>query len=156
MLLSCFNNPKGVFEQAFKSLARGGWFEMQDADFPARCADNSYAGSTLEKWNNYIVAGAGAMGRQLTISRHYKRWMEEVGFMNVHERLYRWPISTWPRDPHLKKLGFWFQQDLLEVIGSMKVILTKGLGWSQEQAEVFLVDVRKDVKDRNIHAYHVM
>jgi hypothetical protein len=36
-----------------------------------------------------------------------------------------------------EKLGFWFQQDLLEVIGSMKLILTKGLSWSQEQAEVF-------------------
>jgi hypothetical protein len=55
-----------------------------------------------------------------------------------------------------EKLGFWFQQDLPEVIGSMKLNLTKGLGWSQEQAEVFLVDVRKDAKDRNIHAYHVM
>jgi hypothetical protein len=93
-LLSCFNNSKGVFEQAFKSLAPGSWFEMQDADFPARCADHSYAGTALEKWNNYIVAGAGAMGRQLTDSRHYKRWMEEVGFVNVQEKLYRWPINT--------------------------------------------------------------
>ena len=53
---------------------------MQDADFPARCADNS--GTTLEKWN-YIVAGAGAIDRQLTVIRNYKRWMEEVGFVNV-------------------------------------------------------------------------
>jgi hypothetical protein len=93
-LLTCFNNPKGVFEQAFKSLTPGSWFVMQDADFPARCADHSYAGTALEKWNNYIVAGAGAMGQQLTVSRHYKRWMEEVGFVNVQEKLYRWPINT--------------------------------------------------------------
>jgi SAM-dependent methyltransferase len=156
LLLSCFSNPKRVFEQAFRCLAPGGWLEMQDADFPARCADSSLAGTPLDQWYNYIVAGGAAMGRNLSMVRLYRGWLEEIGFVNVQERFFRWPINTWPRDPHLKKLGFWFQHDLLELMTGLKTALTRGLGWSQEKAEVFLVDVRKDVKDRNIHAYHVM
>jgi hypothetical protein len=150
------SNPKRVFEQAFQHLAPGGWLEMQDADFPARCADDSLAGTPLDQWYNYIVAGAALMGRDLGIAKKYKRWMEEIGFVNVQERLYRWPTNTWPKDPYLKKLGFWFHHDLLELMNGLKTVLNKGLGWSIEQAEVFLVDVRKDVKNRNIHAYHVM
>jgi SAM-dependent methyltransferase len=156
LLLSCFANPKRMIEQAFKHLAPGGYLEMQDIDFPARGADDSFTGTTLEKWYNNILAGAAAMGRDLGIVKHYKHWMEEVGFVNVQEKIYRWPVNTWPRDPHLKKLGFWYQHDLLELITGLRPPLTRGLGWSVEEIEVFLVDVRKDVKNRDIHAYHIM
>jgi len=145
-----------MFEQAFKHLAPGGYIEMQDADFPGICADDSLINTSLEKWYANILAGAAAMGRDLGIVKHYKRWMEEVGFVNVQERLYRWPTNTWPRDPHLKKIGFWYQHDLLELITGLKAPLTRGLGWPMEEVEVFLVDVRKDVKNRDIHAYHIM
>jgi hypothetical protein len=156
LLLSCFANPKRMFEQAFKHLAPGGYIEMQDADFPGNCADDSLTGTALEKWYTNITAGAAALGRDLGIVKQYKRWMEEVGFVNVRERLYRWPINTWPRDPHLKKVGFWYQHDLLELITGLKPPFTRGLGWPMEEVEVFLVDVRKDVKNRDIHAYHIM
>jgi len=33
------------------------------------------------------------------------------------------------------------------------MLFTNILGWSVEEVEVFLVDVRKDVKSRSIHAY---
>jgi hypothetical protein len=145
-----------MFEQAFRHLAPGGYIEMQDADYPAICTDDTLAGSTLNKWYSNIIAGAAAMGRDLGIVKHYKRWMEEVGFANVQEKLYRWPINTWPRDPHLKKLGFWFQHDLQDLATGLKPPLMRGLGWSMEEVEVFLVDVRKDIKNRDIHAYHIM
>ena len=31
--------------------------------------------------------------------------------------------------------------------------LTRGVSWSRADVEVFLVDVRKDLKNRKIHAY---
>jgi len=33
------------------------------------------------------------------------------------------------------------------------MLLTNVLGWSAEEVEVFLVGVRKDLKNRKIHAY---
>lgn len=32
----------------------------------------------------------------------------------------------------------------------------KGLGWSREEVEVFLADVRKDLRNTDIHAYFPM
>jgi len=149
-------NPKRLFEQAFQHLGPGGYFEMQDADFPGRSADDSLTGTNLGKWYNDIVAGAAAMGRDLGIVQHYRRWMEEVGFVNVEEKLFLWPINTWPRDPHLKKVGFRYQRDMLELITGLKPPLMRGLGWSLEEVDKFQVDVKKDVQNRTIHAYHVM
>ena len=35
-------------------------------------------------------------------------------------------------------------------------IFTRALGWSKEEVEVFLVDVRKNIKDMKIHCYWEM
>ncbi len=51
-------------------------------------------------------------------------------------------------------LGSWSYYNLLEGLqGASMMLFTKALGWSPEAVDVFLVDVRKELKDRNIHAY---
>jgi hypothetical protein len=110
-----------MFSRAFDSLSPGGYLEMQDGDFPARSDDDSLPNSNLGKWYSSIIAGLIALGRNdMGIVKHYKRWMEEVGFVNVEEKIFFWPVNTWPRNPHLKKLGFWYGQDLLELVTTLK------------------------------------
>jgi len=156
LMVMCFKDPRHVLEQAFKCLAPGGYLEWQDADFPMRAVDDTLAGTALWEWNMAIVDGAAKAGRPWTNTKKYKGWMEEIGFVDVREELLYWPVNTWPRDPHLKKLGLWFQHDLLEGLNSTRAVLTRGLGWSNEEVEAFLIDVRKDIKDRNEHAYAIM
>ena len=36
-------------------------------------------GTTLERWGQLFQAGAASRGRDLNVSQHYKRWMEEIG-----------------------------------------------------------------------------
>lgn len=40
--------------------------------------------------------------------------------------------------------------------GLSMALFTRALGWRSEEVEVFLVDVRKQMKDRSIHAYWPM
>lgn len=40
--------------------------------------------------------------------------------------------------------------------GLSMALFTRGLGWSLEETERFLVDVRKDMKDTKIHGYYTM
>lgn len=35
----------------------------------------------------------------------YKEWAQEVGFQDVQEVRFKWPINTWPKDDHYKMLG---------------------------------------------------
>jgi hypothetical protein len=129
-----------MFERAFNSLATGGYFEMQDGDFPARSDDDSLPNSNLGKWHSDIIAGYIAMGRgDLGIVKHYKRWMEEVGFVNVEEKIFFWPVNTWPRDPHLKKLGYWYGQDLLGLVSGLKAPLVRILEFLEFFTLVFPV-----------------
>jgi Methyltransferase domain len=156
LLLSCLAEPKKMFERAFASLSPGGYFEMQDCEFPAKSNDDSLPNSNLGKWYSHIVDACAKLGRDLRIVKNYKRWMEEVGFVNVEEKVFFWPINTWPKDPQLKKLGFWYGQDLVELITGLKKPLMKGLGWTLEEVDAFHVLVKKDVMNRNVHAYHIL
>ena len=129
---------------------------MQDADFHMKSVDDTLIGTALWEWNMCIVDGAEKAGWPWTNTRTYKPWMEEIGFVDVKEELLIFPVNTWPRDPHLKKVGLWFQHDLLEGLNSTRAILTRGLGWSNEKVELFLVDVRKAINNRHVHAYTIM
>ena len=152
-MISCFKDPSYVFEQAFKSLAPGGYFEMQDTDFPMNAVDDTLMGTDLWSWNQYIIEGSAKAGRPWTRVKEYKKWMQEIGFVDVEEKVLQWPLNTWPRDKHLKTLGLWFCHDLCEGLSSTRAVLTRGLGWSVDKAEAFLVNVRKDVRNRKVHAY---
>jgi hypothetical protein len=77
------------------------------------------------------VDAAEKAGRPWTNTRKYKPWMEEIGFVDVKEELLVFPVNTWPRDPHLKKVGLWFQHDLLEGLNSTRAIIDEGVGVEQ-------------------------
>ncbi|KAK5276951.1 hypothetical protein LTR16_010468, partial [Cryomyces antarcticus] len=52
-------------------------------------------------------------------------------------------------------LGRFSEESLLDGIQAFSLAwLHRGLGWSKEQIEVYLVDVRKAISDRSVHAYH--
>lgn len=51
----------------------------------------------------------------------------------------------------------WVLQNVDTGLGGISMaIFTRALGWSKEETEVFLVDVRKDLKDTKIHCYWEM
>jgi hypothetical protein len=80
--------------------------------------------------------------------------MEAVGFVNTVEKIYKWPSNGWPKDKKFKELGMWNYANMGESTSGISMALfTRGLGWSVEELEVFLVDVRKEMKSTKIHAY---
>ncbi|PMD34320.1 S-adenosyl-L-methionine-dependent methyltransferase [Hyaloscypha variabilis F] len=153
LLVSCFKDHRAVLKRAFDALKPGGYLEMQDADFPMKCVDDSLEGTALWKWNMYVEEASAKAGKPWTRTKQYKGWMEEIGFVDVEESIVPFPINTWPRDLHLKTLGLWFQHDLLEGLNSNIALFTRVMGWSSEEVEALLVDVRKDVENRRVHAY---
>lgn len=153
-LLSCFRDPTFIIASAFDSLRPGGILELQDPQMPALCIDDSMQGTSLETWSQVVPEGAANLGRVVTNSRFYPQWMREVGFVDVVEKHYYWPLNTWPRGKREKMIGMWAQQNVLDGVEAMSMaILTRGLGWSKERVEMLLVGVRNDLRDRHVHAY---
>lgn len=80
--------------------------------------------------------------------------LREAGFENVCEKVWKVPIGVWPRDPKLKKVGLYNRFVLYDALQAVSLApLTRGLSWSAEEVELFLVEVRKSLADSSIHTY---
>lgn len=100
------------------------------------------------------MEGTAKMGRPVTVPAHFKRMLQDAGFVDVVEEYRVWPVNDWPRNDALRLLGRWSQFDSLEAVESSALALfTRVLGWTREEVLVFCAEVRNELKDRSIHAY---
>ncbi|KAL2063168.1 hypothetical protein VTL71DRAFT_6240 [Oculimacula yallundae] len=155
-MMTCFSDPRSILVKAYVAIAPGGYLEMQDSVFPMHCHDDTLQDTALDVWGKACVEGAAKIGRPWTNTPNYRGWMIELGFEDVKEKIFEVPINTWPRGRKQKELGLWWQADLLEALGASTAILTRAMGWTPEQVEVHLVQVRKDIKNRAVHGYMPM
>ncbi|KAF7541938.1 hypothetical protein G7054_g312 [Neopestalotiopsis clavispora] len=145
--------PK-LFRSIFDNLVPGGWVEFMEMLIFFQSPDDTLEGTTLQKWNQLIIEGIKNMGRNVLSVKKYKRWMLEAGFDQVTERKFTVPANTWAKGRKNKELGaLQMVNNLNGVYGLTMTVFTKGLGWAPEEVEVFLADVRRDMTDKNIHAY---
>ena len=57
----------------------------------------------------------------------------------------------------LRDKGLWAHEVTISNLSGLSIALfTHGLGWRIEELEVFLADVRKDMKNSRIHSYWPM
>ena len=152
--MSCFADHRSVIANAYHALAPGGYLELQEAAFPLLCHDYTFRNTPLDIWSKSCVQAAANLGRVWTNTPNYKTWMQEIGFEDVNEKIFEVPVGPWPKGPKQKELGLWWQANLRDGAGSSIRVLTAGLGWSREKVELFLVDVRKNIKNERkaIHA----
>ncbi|WDK17124.1 methyltransferase domain-containing protein [Colletotrichum graminicola] len=141
--------------QSYEFLEPGGWIELSDILLDLQSDDGTVGPDcAAQTWAKHMLEAAAIWKRPLDSCKFYKEQLAEAGFVNITEKIYKWPTNPWPRDPKFKELGMWTYEDLGQGLSGLSLALfTRALGWSKEQLEVFLVDVRKDMKDRSIHGW---
>ncbi|KAF4964448.1 hypothetical protein FSARC_7634 [Fusarium sarcochroum] len=146
--------PK-LFSQAFENLSPGGYIELMDPIYPATSDDGTVSkDSAVYKWSTLMNEAATKMGSALDSSLRYKDQLTQAGFTNVVETPYKWPMNTWPREKEMKELGAWGNVNLVGGVQGLSLALfTKVLGWNMEELELFLVEVRKDLSNKELHGY---
>lgn len=155
-VLSCFKDPAAVLAQAYQSLAPGGYLEMQDMLFPICYIGEPPVESSMYKWCEIITKGAANLGRPWTNVQHYGRWMKEVGFEDVVETNYYWPLNGWAKGPYYKHVSMYAQVDFLNGLEGMSLKIMGSMGYSPDDIRALVAEVTKDVKDPNIHAFFTM
>ncbi|KAJ4304005.1 hypothetical protein N0V88_001609 [Collariella sp. IMI 366227] len=137
----------------------GGWLEICDTILPATSDDGSLKeDSAFYQWNSLLVSAMEIRGASLASARHYKQQMLDVGFQDVHEVQYKWPIGTWAPDPKHKEVGYWMMANILSVFESSSLDpFTKVHGWSVEQINELIKRARTELlNDPSIHSYFPM
>ncbi|KAF4953755.1 hypothetical protein FGADI_5748 [Fusarium gaditjirri] len=151
--------PK-FFSESYKNLNHGGRIEMIDIIYLLLSDDETLTeNSALNKWSEVLHDIFTKNGRPMDSALKYKDQLEAAGFVDVNIVRRKWPLNKWPKDPKHKQIGSWAQQNTLDALAALSLaVFTRpdgqgALGWSKEEVEVFLTDVRKDIKNVNIHSY---
>lgn len=83
--------------------------------------------------------------------------MRHAGFVEVEAGQFRLPQNTWPQDKVEKTLGYLNSANLCAGIEGWSLRpFIKGLGYSREQLDILLAEVRRDIRNTQIHAYWPM
>lgn len=67
------------------------------------------------------------------------------------------PWGPWPKDPHLKEIGRYQYINAIESVDSYGLaLMTRSVGYTEEQAKIFLAIVKNQLRTKSLHAYNLM
>lgn len=88
---------------------------------------------------------------------HYKSYLEKIGFVDIVEKQLAFPIGTWAKGMHMKRVGEWCKADFLAGIqGWSMMVLTRGMGMTSQVVEDLLAEVRNEINSEKLHIYMPM
>ncbi|KAI9926743.1 hypothetical protein AWENTII_011371 [Aspergillus wentii] len=156
---------KDLLRKAMRHLKPGCYLECHELDPKPKCDDGTMPPENLDggfsefafhDWFD-LQQRSGQVtdpSRQFRVAHRMARWMRDLGFVDIETRVSKIPTNTWPTDPHLKKIGSWSESNWLEALSGWSYKPLIALGWSKPEIEVFLVDVRKSIQNRDVHCYN--
>ncbi len=144
------------YENAFSSLKPGGWVENQEFDLNFTTDDDTQpCDSAVRRWQdlwNGAVQMHGMTGR--CDPHKMAEQMVTAGFTNVEIRRYKMPIGLWPKDKRLREAGHFNLVGMTDGLTGLSVkVFTQMLGWSTEEMELLLMQVRSEWRRKGIHCY---
>ncbi|OBT51722.1 hypothetical protein VE04_07555 [Pseudogymnoascus sp. 24MN13] len=156
LLLACRDFPK-LIDQCYTSVPP----LLPPSNLPIPIANpNSHVkpGGYVEF--QAVTACIGSDDNTLPVDGSFQKFADNL---NKSAKIFGTPIDDplrWKgrlrraRDPRMKVLGAWEMENLLSNLEGMTMrVFQKALGWTPEEVSVFLVGVRKEIRDRSIHAY---
>ncbi|TDZ23361.1 Secondary metabolism regulator LAE1 [Colletotrichum orbiculare MAFF 240422] len=141
--------------RCYENLEPGGYLEIQETDINVRSDDGTLKPEhALSRWGQLIMEAFLKLGAAPFDPLILKDLMVDAGFEDVSMSLYKFPTNTWPKEGKFKELGMWNHQNFMDGVEAVTMApLTRALEWTPEEVSVFLIDVRKNGKDRSIHGY---
>ncbi|KAF3803983.1 Secondary metabolism regulator LAE1 [Colletotrichum gloeosporioides] len=144
-----------VLDQAYRVLKPGGWIELQEMWWFYHCDDGTMPEDyALTKMIKLIWDGLEKFGIDRNLPNSYSGRIEEAGFVNQVRDKVKVPFGGWPKRPDLRMIGSYCAAVVYDGLYTINHgPLTKGLGWTTEEVEVFLMEIRKDLLNTSIHSY---
>jgi hypothetical protein len=129
-----------------RHIKPGGWIELQEMHHLPHSASSTPLPPSfpLLTFFQLAVQGLASLGTNLDASLSEAASLSKYGFINIRHETLQIPIGTWPKNKTLKTVGLYARVGIETGLQAMAYgPLCRGLGWSKEQIEVLLVDVRK-------------
>lgn len=154
-MLGTVTNWTAFHKGALEHIKPGGWIEQVEFSSATRSDDNTMPpGSAIERWTDLWLQVGSKIGVTFQAAEESYDAITAAGFVNVEQRILKVPLGPWAKDKQYKNWGQWYLAFILQGIEGFAVrSFTEVLGWSIEEAHLFLAEMRKNLQDPSIHAY---
>jgi hypothetical protein len=108
------------------------------------------------RWSNHGLKAASLVGIDLKAPLSWPEKLRAAGFVDIHLKWYNWPIGPWAKQKKNKEIGKYSLANFHDAAATPVAIFTKVLGWSGEEFEELLREVREEQQAQKIHLYHTV
>jgi hypothetical protein len=142
-------------QRVIRTLKPGGYFEFQEILYYPECDDGTMTDPyPVKDWVDELNRGIAQLGGDNFGASKLAGQMRDAGFVNVEEIVLKLPLGIWPRDKLLKRAGLYWRVAISDGLRNIcSRVFTRGLGWTMEAIDVYLVEVRKSLHDASKHVY---
>jgi hypothetical protein len=154
-LIFAIRDWPALIAQAYDHLLPGGYLELAVTVPEVGCDDDTCPpDSCYTEMSKVHFRIAEAMGIDGAAAKKWRAQLEERGFEDVHERIFKIPTNRWPKDKRLKTIGALEVANFLQYsTAGFERGSSELLGSDPAQLQVMLAHARKEVADQGIHTY---
>ncbi|KAI7763927.1 hypothetical protein LZL87_006309 [Fusarium oxysporum] len=165
-LFGAIKDWTALFKEAYNAVKPGGWVESCESEPMTHSDDGTVTndGSTAlgGTWDKMFIEGGKATGCSLSVLTEdlQMKAMKEAGFVDIQETFYKAtvpgqiPFGSWPKDPKMAEIGQYAKLSLeSDLVGYSQMIWHEVLKWPAEEYQIFLMQVRKDLRNKKLHPY---
>ncbi|KAF5624592.1 phosphoethanolamine n-methyltransferase 3 [Fusarium sp. NRRL 52700] len=150
-LFGAIRDWNALFKEAYNAVKPGGWVESCESEPMTHSDDGTVTndGSTAlgGTWDKMFIEGGKATGCSLSVLTEdlQMKAMKEAGFI---------PFGSWPKDPKMAEIGQYAKLSLeSDLVGYSQMIWHEVLKWPADEYQIFLMQVRKDLRNKKLHPY---
>ncbi|EFX05118.1 methyltransferase type 12 [Grosmannia clavigera kw1407] len=157
-LIGCVEDWTALFREIFRVLKPGGWIETSEANGFYESDDGTLSEkSAMAQWGYLFREGAKKMGSKASYSvvrdKIQRKSLEEAGFVNIQEKMFKMPCGEWPEDPKQAEIGTFVKAGLENDIEGMISYSASKLGWTPSEVIVYAAHVHKELRDKSLHSF---
>ncbi|KAK2729013.1 methyltransferase domain-containing protein [Colletotrichum kahawae] len=108
----------------------------------------------LMRWDRLFMQACDMLGREHSPGPKLEGWIRQAPFTNVVCHHFKIPLGPWPKDPHMKDLGWCNLIQTLEGLDAFTLKLFRSvLGWTEVAVQKLLDEVRQELAKKTYHAF---
>ncbi|KAK2065913.1 methyltransferase domain-containing protein [Colletotrichum caudatum] len=156
VMTASISNWETYLRQCYKNLVPGGWVELQEFDIFSKSDDGTLKeDNTLLKWSALLKSASETLGRAYISPPELQNLLSEIGFVDVSVSMHKCPVNPWAKDKKYKQLGAMSCESTMAGAEAFTMAtLTRAFDWTPEEVNILLIDIRNQVKNRDLHAYN--
>ncbi|CAG1982094.1 unnamed protein product [Fusarium graminearum] len=162
-LFGAIKDWTSLFQEAYRCCAADGWIQSGEADVHIRSDDGTTDDiDCLKLWAKLFTEGGKLLGNSFFVQDGdlQEKGIHEAGFTDIKSIEYKarfalnFPIGGWPKDPELREVGNFVRATLENDLEGYTLLLWKTiLQWPDDEYQVFLMEMRKFLRNRKVHPY---